>query len=124
MPKSILIADDNETVRKVARLFLETQVELEVCGEAVDGVDAIEKAKQLKPDLVVMDLAMPRMNGVEAASVLKGLMPRMPIVIFTLYSELLGSALSSAIGVDAVLSKPEGGWNLVECVRSLLLKTA
>jgi DNA-binding NarL/FixJ family response regulator len=124
MPKSILIADDNETVRKVARLFLETQVELEVCGEAVDGVDAIEKAKQLKPDLVVMDLAMPRMNGVEAASVLKGLMPRMPIVIFTLYSELLGSSLSSAIGVDAVLSKPEGGWNLVECVRSLLLKTA
>jgi DNA-binding NarL/FixJ family response regulator len=124
MPKSILIADDNETVRKVTRLFLETQVELEVCGEAVDGVDAIEKAKQLKPDLVVMDLAMPRMNGGEAASVLKGLMPRMPIVIFTLYSELLGSALSSAIGVDAVLSKPEGGWNLVECVRSLLLKTA
>jgi DNA-binding NarL/FixJ family response regulator len=124
MPKSILIADDNETVRKVTRLFLETQVELEVCGEAVDGVDAIEKAKQLKPDLVVMDLAMPRMNGGEAASVLKGLMPRMPIVIFTLYSELLGSSLSSTIGVDAVLSKPEGGWNLVECVRSLLLKTA
>ena len=83
-------------------------------------MDAIEKAKQLKPDLVVMDLAMPRMNGVEAASVLKGLMPRMPIVIFTLYRELLGSSLCSTIGVDAELAKPDGGWKLVDCVRSLL----
>jgi two-component system, NarL family, response regulator LiaR len=120
MPKSILIADDHDTVRKLTRLFLETQIDLEVCGEAVDGVEAIEKAKQLKPDLVVMDLAMPRLNGVEAALVLKGLMPRMPIVVFTLYSELVSSSLSSMIGVDAVLSKPDGGWKLVECVRSLL----
>ena len=120
MPKSILIVDDSDTVRRLTRLFLESQPELEVCGEAVDGVDAIEKAKQLKPDLVVMDLAMPRMNGVEAASVLKGLMPRMPIVIFTLYRELLGSSLSSTIGIDAVLSKPDGGWKLADCVRSLL----
>jgi DNA-binding NarL/FixJ family response regulator len=120
MAKSILIADDNGAVRKIARLFLESQMDLEVCGEAVDGVDAIEKAKQLKPDLVVMDLAMPRMNGVEAALVLKGLMPGMPIVIFTLYSDLLGSSPSSTIPVDAVLSKPDGGWKLVECVRSLL----
>ena len=120
MPKSILIADDSDTIRKITRLFLESQIDLEVCGEAVDGVDAIEKAKQLKPDLVVMDLAMPRMNGVEAASVLKGLMPRMPIVIFTLYRELLGSSLCSTIGVDAELAKPDGGWKLVDCVRSLL----
>jgi len=120
MPKSILIADDHDAVRKLTRLFLESQIDLEVCGEAVDGVEAIEKAKQLKPDLVVLDLAMPRLNGAEAALVLKGLMPRMPIVIFTLYSELVSSSLSSTIGVDAVLSKPDGGWKLVECVRSLL----
>lgn len=120
MPKSILIADDHDTVRKLMRLFLESQIDLEVCGEAVDGVEAIEKAKQLKPDLVVLDLAMPRLNGAEAALVLKGLMPRMPIVIFTLYSELVSSSVSSMIGVDAVLSKPDGGWKLVDCVRSLL----
>jgi DNA-binding NarL/FixJ family response regulator len=120
MPKRILVVDDSDNFRKVTRLFLESQVGSEVCGEAVDGVDGIEKAKQLKPDLVVMDLAMSRMNGVEAASVLKGLMPRMPIVIFTLYRELLGSSLSSTIGIDAVLSKPDGGWKLVECVQGLL----
>jgi DNA-binding NarL/FixJ family response regulator len=120
MPKSILIVDDSDTVRKVTRLFLESQIGLEICGEAVDGVDAIEKAKALKPDLILLDLAMPRMNGAEAASVLKGMMPRVPIVMFTLYKELLGDTLISTIGIDAVLSKPDGGWKLVDCVRSLL----
>ena len=120
MPKSILIVDDSDTVRRVTRLFLESQLGLEVCGEAVDGVDAIEKAKELKPDLILLDLAMPRLNGVEAAMVLKAMMPRVPIVIFTLYKESLGNALTSAIGIDAVLSKPDGGWKLVDCVRGLL----
>ena len=120
MSKSILVVDDSDTVRKVTRLFLETQVDLEVCGEAVDGVDAIEKAKALKPDLIVLDLAMPEMNGIEAASVIKGMMPEVPIVLFTLYREQLGDALASAVGIDAVLSTPDGGWKLLECVRTLL----
>jgi CheY-like chemotaxis protein len=120
MSKSILVVDDSPTVRKVTRLFLETQLELEVCGEAVDGVDAIEKAKKLKPDLIVLDLAMPEMNGIEAASVIKGMMPKVPIVLFTLYRESIGDALASAVGVDAVLSKPDGGWKLLECVKTLL----
>src|SRR5215469_4629882 len=120
MSKSILVADDSAAVRKVTRLFLETQVDLEVCGEAVDGADAIEKAKALKPDLIVLDLAMPERNGIEAASVIKRMMPEVPIVLFTLYRETLGDALASAIGIDAVLSKPEGGWKLLECVRTLL----
>ena len=120
MPKRILIVDDSDSFRKVTRLFLESQVGLEVCGEAVDGVEGIEKAKELKPDLILLDLAMPRMNGAEAASVLKSMLPRVPIVIFTLYRELLGKSLTSTIGVDAVLSKPDGGWKLVECVQGLL----
>jgi len=120
MPKSILIVDDSDTVRKVIRLFLESQIDLEVCGEAVDGVDAIDKAKELKPDLIVLDLAMPRLNGAQAAMVLKAMMPQVPIVILTLYKELLGNALISTIGIDAVLSKPDGGWKLIDCVRSLL----
>ena len=89
-------------------------------GEAVDGVDAIEKAKELKPDLIVLDLVMPRMNGIEAASVIKGMLPQVPIVLFTLYGEAVGDAPASAAGIDAVLSKPDGGWKLLECVRGLL----
>jgi DNA-binding NarL/FixJ family response regulator len=120
MSKSILIVDDNDAVRKLTRLLLETQADLEVCGEAVDGLDAIKKTRELKPDLILLDLSMPRMNGVEAASVIKGMMPQMLIVLFTLYRETLGDAVVSAVGIDAVVSKPEGGGKLISCVRSLL----
>jgi DNA-binding NarL/FixJ family response regulator len=119
-PKSILLVDDNDVVRKIARLFLETQTDLEICGEAVDGADAIEQAQRLKPDLILLDLAMPNMNGAEAAPIIKRMMPKVPIVLFTLYKEQIGSALFSKLGIDAVFSKPDGGWKLVECVRSLL----
>ncbi len=120
MSKHILVVDDSETCRKVTRLFLESQLGLEVCGEAVDGVDAIEKARSLKPDLVVLDLAMPRMNGVQAASELRAIMPRIPIILFTMYDDTVGRALALSAGANLVVSKPEGGWKLVECVRSLL----
>jgi DNA-binding NarL/FixJ family response regulator len=120
MSKHILIVDDSDTSRKITRLFLESQLGLEVCGEAVDGVDAIEKARALKPDLVVLDLAMPRMNGVEVASVLRAMMPRVPIVLFTMYDDTVGRALALCAGANIVVSKPDGGWKLIECVRSLL----
>jgi DNA-binding NarL/FixJ family response regulator len=120
MSKQILVVDDSETCRKVTRLFLESQLGLEVCGEAVDGVDAIEKAMALKPDLVVLDLAMPRMNGVEAATELRARMPQVPIVLFTMYDDAVGRALALSAGANLVVSKPSGGWRLIECVQSLL----
>ena len=92
----------------------------EVCGEAADGVEAIEQAKKLKPDLIVLDLAMPRMNGAEAASVLSTTMPEIPVVLLTLYRNVLGTALASAVGVKAILDKTDGMDKLVACVRSLL----
>ena len=120
MPKQILVVDDSDTCRKVTRLFLESQVGLEVCGEAVDGVDAIEKANALKPDLVIIDLAMPRMNGVEATSRLRAMMPRVPIVLFTMYEDVVSRASALSAGANLVVSKPDGGWKLIECVHSLL----
>lgn len=120
MSKNILVVDDSDITRRITRLFLEMQVGFEVCGEAVDGVDAIEKAKELKPDLVLLDLAMPRMNGIEAASVIKGMMPQVPIVLFTMYKEVVGNALASAAGIDAVLFKGDGGWKLLKDVQTLL----
>jgi DNA-binding NarL/FixJ family response regulator len=120
MSKHILIADDSDTCRKVTRLFLESQLGLDVCGEAVDGVDAIEKTRALRPDLVVLDLAMPRMNGVQAASELRAMMPQVPIVLFTMYDDTVGRTSALSAGASQVVSKPSGGWKLVECVRSLL----
>jgi DNA-binding NarL/FixJ family response regulator len=118
--KSILIADDSATIRRLIRTLLQWQTGCEICGEAVDGVDAIEKAKKLKPDLILLDLSMPRMNGAEAASILKAQMPEVPIILFTMYSEWLGDTLASALGVDVVLSKPDGMGKLVESVEGLL----
>jgi DNA-binding NarL/FixJ family response regulator len=120
MSKSILIVDDSETVRNITRLFLESQADMQVCGEAVDGVDGIEKAKTLKPDVILLDLAMPRMNGVEAASIIKRTLPNVRIIMFTLYLESVGKALASNVGVDAILSKPDGGWRMLDCIRSVL----
>src|SRR5260370_9245109 len=119
MAKCILIGDDNDIGRTIIRFFLENEG-FEICGEATDGVDAIEKAKQLKPDLIVLDVAMPGMNGVEAASVLKGLMPDVLIVWFTMYQELVGSSLTAAVGVDAVLAHPDDVSGLVEACHAFL----
>ena len=115
----ILVIDDGDSVRDIIGIFLEN-AGFEVCGEAADGVEGIEQAKKLKPDLIELDLAMPRMNGVEAASVLNQTMPRVPILLLTLYQNLVGPSLASAIGVKAVLDKTDGLDKLVACVRSLL----
>jgi DNA-binding NarL/FixJ family response regulator len=121
MPKSILIADDHETTRSLIRSFMESKDGFKVCGEAVDGVDAIEKAKELKPDLIILDLAMPRMNGAAAASVLKRTMPNVPIILFTMYDEVMGKALAAAVRVDLVLAKPNGLHDMVAHVQDLLV---
>ena len=115
----ILVIDDGDWVRDIIGIFLE-HAGFEVCGEAADGVEGIEQAKKLKPDLIVLDLAMPRMNGAEAASVLNTTMPDVPVVLLTLYQNMVGPSLAAAIGVKAVLDKTEGLDKLVACVRSLL----
>jgi DNA-binding NarL/FixJ family response regulator len=120
MPKRVLIADDSLHVRDVLRMFLEKVEEIEICGEAVDGLDAVEKAVQLVPDLVLLDLAMPQMNGAEVASILKKKMPGMRIILFTMYNENVGKSLTSAVGVDVVLSKPDGLSQVLRSVKSLL----
>jgi len=91
-----------------------------VCGEAADGADAIEKATTLKPDFILLDLAMPGMNGMEAAPILKRLMPTVPIVTFTTYGELLGRSLPSTIGIDAVIDKLAESRRSWSCARNLL----
>jgi len=119
MRKRVLIADDNSSVRDVIRMFLCAHQEIEICGEAVDGLDTVEKAQRLKPDLLLLDLVMPEINGAMVASILKHKMPNLRIILFTMYSENVSKALSSAIGVDAVLSKPDGMSHVVESINSL-----
>jgi DNA-binding NarL/FixJ family response regulator len=120
MSKRILVADDSDTVRRVVRSYL-AQLDLDVCGEAADGEDAIEKAWELKPDLVLLDVAMPRTNGIVAASVLKTMMPNVRIVLFTMYSEAIARAFpDKGLAVDVVVAKAEGMSRLADCVQNLL----
>jgi CheY-like chemotaxis protein len=121
-PKSlrgrVLVVDDYQPVREIVRTFLEGRG-FEV-SEAVDGLDAIGKAGALSPNLVVLDLAMPGMNGVEVASVLHQNLPNVPIVALTMYEQFFEPVLASAVGVSAVVSKGDGLSKLVECVESLI----
>jgi DNA-binding NarL/FixJ family response regulator len=119
MLKRVLIADDNVYVRDVIRTFLYDAPEIQVCGEAGDGVETIEETRRLKPDLVLLDLSMPSLNGAEAALVLKNTMPNVRIIIFTMYAEKLGQSLKATLGVDAVISKPDGMSHLLDSIKGV-----
>ena len=102
-------------MRSLIRSFVE-QRGYETCGEAENGVQAITQAKALQPDLILLDLSMPELNGAEAASILKIDMPDTPIIVFTMYD--FGEKLASAIGV-MVLSKADGFSKLAEAMAQL-----
>jgi len=102
---SVLIVDDSEDVRYVVRKFLEGGTTFTVCGEAADGLDAIKKAEELKPDVVLIDLRMPKMNGIETAMVLRRVLPKVQIVLFSNYTDEIGTTLASAVGINLVVPK-------------------
>jgi DNA-binding NarL/FixJ family response regulator len=118
-PKCILIVDKNQYIRRMIRNFLENEAGFNVCGEAVDGYDAIEKAKQLNPDLIVLDVSLPGMNGVRVASKLKEMHPRTPIVLFTFYHEAFHN-LGTPAGFDAVVPKDGHISLLINSIQGLL----
>jgi DNA-binding NarL/FixJ family response regulator len=103
--KTVLIVDDSPDVRHVVRTFLERDATFKVCGEAGDGPEAIKKAELLTPDLVLLDFLMPGMNGIDVANVLRQLLPKTKIAIFSNYTHDFGARLSSAVGIDAVIAK-------------------
>jgi CheY-like chemotaxis protein len=120
--KNVLIADDSASMRLAVRYLLERRHSELVVSEAVDGADAIEKAKETNPDLILLDLAMPRLNGAEAASVSKNTLPETPIILFTMFTDLHADSLSAFIGVDFI-SKVDGIPKLLERIDALLPPT-
>jgi DNA-binding NarL/FixJ family response regulator len=117
--KNILIADDNPVIRFIVRSMVES-AGFEVCAEAETGTQAILKADELRPDLILLDLYMPDLSGAEAASVLKKHNPNTPIVLFTIHTDSINDSVAKRIGVDKVIAKPDGITTLVESVRELL----
>lgn len=117
--KRVLIVDDNPLVRKaVCSLF--TLDGFSVCGEAGDGVQAIEEARQTRPDLIVLDFSMPVMDGIRAAKALKQIMPDVPVVLFTAHANSALEKHALAVGIAAVISKQEQASDLVAKAHDLL----
>jgi|GraSoi_2013_40cm_1033754.scaffolds.fasta_scaffold01204_5 DNA-binding NarL/FixJ family response regulator len=120
MPYNVLIVDDSPDVCNIVRTFLQRDVTFKICGEAGSGLEAIKKAEQLRPDLILLDLKMPGMNGIEAATVLKRVLPKTQIVLFSAYTESLGgTTLATAAGVDLVVQKGSLA-DMVQSLKSLI----
>jgi len=120
VPRSILLVDDHEVIRRQLRLLFNSHPEFTICGEAVHGVDAVQKAQQLCPDLIILDLSMPEMNGLEAAAAIRYMMPDVPLFLLTAhYSRELELAAFGS-GISAVFSKHEDLDSLVERARMAL----
>jgi len=120
LPARILIADDNELVRQQVRSLLGRHPDWEVCGEAVDGRDAIDKARDLSPDLIVLDFAMPVMNGLQSAAEIVRAIPHIPILLFSMFLSNQLIELARDVGVRGAVSKADVIRDLVQGVEALL----
>jgi DNA-binding NarL/FixJ family response regulator len=119
-PRTILIADDSQRVRTIVRRALERETPFSICGEAADGVEAVSKAKELTPDLILLDVRMARLNGLEVAGILRQAQPNIRIMMITMYADQINPKLASLFRVDAVFSKADGMTKLIERVETLL----
>ena len=117
---SVLIVDDSPDIRRALRRVFDSKSSVKVCGEAIDGKDGIEKAQQLKPDAIVLDMSMPGMDGLEAAKVLTQVVPSAALIMFTNFAsdQFLKREVLSA-GIREVVSKPDSQ-ELVRAVETAL----
>lgn len=104
----ILIADDKLQVRRVLRDMIEGHEDWDVCAEAEDGIQAVDRAERFRPDVVILDLAMPNLNGFEAAARISKSLPDVPILMFTLYVSPQVEREAERVGVLRVISKSTG----------------
>jgi two-component system response regulator NreC len=103
--KRILIVDDSESTRGLVREFLDSKLDFEVCGEAIDAFEGIEKGQELKPDVIVLDFSLPTMNGLQVAVILHEVVPQTPIILFTFYKDAIPADVAYAAGVASIVSK-------------------
>lgn len=124
MVKSVLIAEDHEPTRQALCSLFTSQKDFEVCGDAENGQEAVEMAQFLRPDLIVLDLSMPVMDGIAAARALRQLMPAVRIIVFSEYSDVLSEREAQSERISALVSKAEPVSALLDKARSVLRSTA
>jgi len=121
---SVLIVDDSPAIRKVICELFTREGDFEVCGQAENGQLAIEMAKELQPALIVTDLSMPVMNGLEATRILRKLMPEIPIILYSAHIDAYVEKEALAAGASAVVPKSEVVALLIARSRNLLTRAA
>jgi DNA-binding NarL/FixJ family response regulator len=104
-PLQILIVDDQPLVRSGIRLLLQTHQEWTICGEAGDGIEAIERASEFKPDVILLDVSMPKMDGLTALPRIREKSPSSQIIVLTLHESLDNARTASSVGADAYITK-------------------
>jgi len=121
MVKTVLIVD--AFVRRALRKLLTRELDVEIC-EAQNGKEAIDKAGKLQPDLIVLDVSMLLMNGLEAARAIKGLLPAIPIILYSAFCNGFAKEEARTLGISELVPKSEHASTLIQKARSLLYPTA
>jgi DNA-binding NarL/FixJ family response regulator len=116
----ILIADDQELVRKMLKTLLETHADWQVCAEAANGLEATQKAAELQPDIIILDLAMPEMDGLHAAREILSNNPAVPILLHTNHAFSSLALEAKKNGIREVINKSASEQELISTVESLL----
>jgi two-component system, NarL family, nitrate/nitrite response regulator NarL len=124
VPWRILIVDDHPVLRRMVRSLLETIPEFDVCGEAENGQQGIEKARQLSPDAIILDISMPVLNGLEAAKILRTMLPSIKILMFTSFAHAGLSQTATAAGASRVVCKSSPPAALIKALQELLMLAA
>jgi DNA-binding NarL/FixJ family response regulator len=119
MRTRFLIVDDSELVRRSLRTVLQANPEWEICGEAADGVSAVEMFKELRPNIVILDFQMPGINGIETARRMAEIAPAVPVVLFTQHASADLERHAHEVGIRSVVSKTNA-FPMVGMIRALL----
>lgn len=115
----ILLADDHNIMRRGLRLLLERQAGFEVVGEAADGRQAVERAEAAKPDIVILDIAMPNLSGIEAAQRIGALLPQAAIIILSMHSDEGYVLRALKAGAKGYLLKDSAEDDLIEAIKAV-----
>jgi DNA-binding NarL/FixJ family response regulator len=116
----VLVADDHEIIRKGVCAILSSRGDIEVCGEAQNGKEAVQKANELKPDLIILDITMPALNGFDTALKIRSTLPDVPILILSMHDSSTFRLACKRGGAQGYVSKTRAAEHLLRAVDSLI----
>jgi DNA-binding NarL/FixJ family response regulator len=115
----VLIADDHRIIRQSISKILQSRANIQVCGEAVDGKDAVEKARLLQPDLLIIDVSLRDLSGLEVATAVRGFLPKVPVLFLSAYGGEQLNEEAKRLGFQGFVSKNDAAKSLLSAVDAI-----